>query len=373
MTKSQELMQAYNQLRGRLASDPQREVMQQRLAGTAPTITAQELYSQPLFPSSPEQVEKQRISARENLAQTGEGLTSLFKALVSNSSGSPFVVGDIASQTENQMLGLAEEATQNQAEIDADKARLIKRVQSGGLSGSEAQGKLNVINQRQERLNRAVEVGQPLIEARKQSGVDFLESIGADPIVKEADLKEKREEAAKVNEQAGVTGGDAEDNTNWFDRLNEKVDLMAMGAAMLAGSSSGKGTAANIGQGLQAGLASRKKEQLQDEAKKRADAMLAIQLLTAKGKGRLTNPQAVGALEAELKVAGAEGDNVNTIANYLYNNPQMNYNMSLLNPTQRQEFLSEFVDIGQGWFGDEIDMDNVIKAGGKAFNRTAGK
>mgnify|MGYP005991814229 CR=1 FL=1 len=373
MTKSQELMQAYNQLRGRLASDPQREVMQQRLAGTAPTITAQELYSQPLFPSSPEQAEKQRISARENLAQTGEGLTSLFQSLISNSSGSPFVVGDVASQTQNKMLGLAEDATQEQAEIDADKARLIKRVQSGGLTGDEAQRKLDTINERQGRLDRAVDVGQPLIDKRRQSAVDFLESVGADPIVKEADLKEKREEAAKVNEQAGVTGGDAEDNTNWFDRLNQKVDLMAMGAAMLAGSSSGKGTAANIGQALQTGIASRNKEQLQEEAKKRADAMLAIQLLSARGKGRLTNPQSVGALESELKVAGAEGDNVNTIANYLYNNPQMNYNMSLLNPTQRQAFLDKFVSEGQGWMGDEIEMSNVIDAGTTALDFIKGK
>jgi len=142
---------------------------------------------------------------------------------------------------------------------------------------------------------------------------------------------------------------------------------------MLAGSSSGKGTAANIGQALQVGLGSRRKEQLQDEAKKRADAMLAIQLLAARAKGRLTNPQSVGALESELKVAGAEGDNVNTIANYLYNNPQMNYNMSLLNPTQRQAFLDKFVSEGQGWMGDEIEMSNVIDAGTTALDFIKGK
>jgi len=223
----------------------------------------------------------------------------------------------------------------------------------------------------QQQLEKNKQMGGSPVNRPELSTEAVQKQLGITPT---PDLKDLREEEKEVKKESGVKEGDADtDDTNFFDRLNEKVDLMAMGAAMLAGSSSGKGTAANIGQGLQAGLASRKKEQLQDEAKKRADAMLAIQLLTAKGKGRLTNPQAVGALEAELKVAGAEGDNVNTIANYLYNNPQMNYNMSLLNPIQRQEFLSEFVDIGQGWFGDEIDMDNVIKAGGKAFNRTAGK
>ena len=222
----------------------------------------------------------------------------------------------------------------------------------------------------QQQLKKNKKMGGGPVNRDDLSTETLQENLNITPIT---DLKEKREEAAKVNEQAGVTGGDAEDNTNWFDRLNQKVDLMAMGAAMLAGSSSGKGTAANIGQALQVGLGSRRKEQLQDEAKKRADAMLAIQLLAARAKGRLTNPQSVGALESELKVAGAEGDNVNTIANYLYNNPQMNYNMSLLNPTQRQAFLDKFVSEGQGWMGDEIEMSNVIDAGTTALDFIKGK
>ena len=365
MTREELIDQAYRQVQSELAGTPQSGTMGQALIDPRRLRSANSIRAE--ITGTP------MDNSLSNSPNTPPQVLELFKSLYSNRSGSPFVVGDIASQTENKMLGLAEDATQEQADIDADKARLIKRVQSGGLTGSEAQRKLDTLNERQGRLDRAVEVGQPLIDKRKQSADDFLEAVGADPIVKENDLKEKREEAAKVNEQAGVTGGDTADNTNWFDRLNEKVDLMAMGAAMLAGSSSGKGTAANIGQALQAGLASRRKEELQDEAKKRADAMLAIQLLAAQGKNRLTNPQSVGALEAELKVAGAEGDNVNTIANFLYNNPQMNYNMSLLNPTQRQEFLSDFVNRGQGWVGDEIEMSNVIKAGAEAFEKVAGK
>jgi len=267
-----------------------------------------------------------------------------------------------------------------QSDITTKQQSIVNDLSQGKITAKKAEDELAKLKGKQEKLDTSIATqdDNPFVQnqkAEQEKAQTLIADTNLTPEIPEqkTDLKKKREEASKVNEQAGVTGGDTDDNTNWFDRLNEKVDLMAMGAAMLAGSSSGKGTAANIGQALQAGIASRNKEQLQEEAKKRADAMLAIQLLAAQGKNRLTNPQAVGALEAELKVAGAEGDNVNTIANFLYNNPQMNYNMSLLSPAQRQEFMSEFVDIGQGWYGDEIEMGNVIKAGGKAFNRIAGK
>lgn len=342
MTRKELIDQAYRQVQSELAGTSQSGTMGQALVDPRRLRSANSIRAE--ITGTP------MNNSLANSPNTPPQLLELFKEVIKNRSGSPFVVGDIASETENRPSPDLLKPTDRAIEATEES---LARINQSGIPNAGVENQLRLMKESRGMVTEGADTEAP------------EETI--------PDLKEKREEAAKVNEQAGVTGGDAEDNTNWFDRLNEKVDLMAMGAAMLAGSSSGKGTAANIGQGLQAGLASRKKEQLQDEAKKRADAMLAIQLLTAKGKGRLTNPQAVGALEAELKVAGAEGDNVNTIANYLYNNPQMNYNMSLLNPIQRQEFLSEFVDIGQGWVGDEIEMGNVIKAGGKAFNRTAGK
>lgn len=223
----------------------------------------------------------------------------------------------------------------------------------------------------QQQLEKNKQMGGGPVNRDDLSTETLQEKLSLTPDLKE--LREIEEEIEDGNDKDNKDDNNNVDDTNWFDRLNEKVDLMAMGAAMLAGSSSGKGTAANIGQALQTGIASRRKEELQDEAKKRADALLAIQYLSAMNKGRLTNPQAVGALESELKVAGAEGDNVNTIANYLYNNPQMNYNMSLLDPTQRQAFIDKFVSEGQGWMGDEIEMSNVIDAGTTALDFIKGK
>lgn len=311
-------------------------------------------------------------TAREKLAQTGQDLSSIFGSLIKNRSGSPFVVGDVMSQQGTRDLGMAEDSTALQSSIDADKERLIKRTQKGGLTGQEAQNKLDVINERQARLNRAVESQQPAIEARTESANTFLESVGADP-VSTTTLEKKRKEEKEVNEQAGVTGGDSPDQSNWFDTLNSKVDIMAMGAAMLAGSDSGRSTLGNLGVALQSGIASRRGQDKAEDAKKRADAMLAIQLLAAKNKGGLTQPQRVKALESELRVYGAEGDNVNTIANYLDSHPIMSQNLSKLDPTTRERFLIKFVDAGQGWIGSELKEDNILKAGEKAFKHIKGK
>jgi len=326
----------------------------------------------PLFEQLPKQ--QQQAQLRKGL---GENLYNFFRTYNTPTSMSMDVADAFKQKSQFDLLDNQEKV---QSDITTKQQSIVNDLSQGKITAKKAEDELAKLKGKQEKLDTSIATqdDNPFVQnqkAEQEKAQTLIADTNLTPEIPEqkTDLKKKREEASKVNEQAGVTGGDTDDNTNWFDRLNEKVDLMAMGAAMLAGSSSGKGTAANIGQALQAGIASRNKEQLQEEAKKRADAMLAIQLLAAQGKNRLTNPQAVGALEAELKVAGAEGDNVNTIANFLYNNPQMNYNMSLLSPAQRQEFMSEFVDIGQGWYGDEIEMGNVIKAGGKAFNRIAGK
>lgn len=327
----------------------------------------------PLFEQLPK--EQQQAQLRKGL---GENLYNFFRTYNTPTNMSMDVADAFKQKSQFDLLQNQDTV---QSDITAKKQSIVNDLSQGRITTKKAEDELDKLKKKQEKLDTSIATqgdnpfvqNQRVEQEKAQTLISDTNLTPETPEVEEKDLKDLRNEEDELKDEIGTTGGDTDDNTNWFDRLNEKVDLMAMGAAMLAGSSSGRGTAANIGQALQVGIASRNKEQLQEEAKKRADAQLAIQLLAAQGRNRLTNPQSVGALEAELRVAGAEGDNVNTIANFLYNNPQMNYNMSLLNPTQRQEFLSEFVDIGQGWFGDEIEMGNVIDAGGKAFNRIAGK
>ena len=263
----------------------------------------------------------------------GGGLIDFFKMLTQNRSGSPFIVGDIASETENRPSPDLLKPTDRAIEATEES---LDRINQSGIPNAGVENQLRLM---------------------KESRGMVADTEAPEETI--PDLKEKREEAATVNEQAGVTGGDAEDNTNWFDRLNQKVDLMAMGAAMLAGSSSGKGTAANIGQALQTGIASRNKEQLQEEAKKRADALLAIQLLSAKNKGGFTNQGAkVAGLSSELQGSGIEGEKseLDALATLLY---RVDPNIVSAPEASRTKIFGEMSrTLGDNWFssGGEVDI-----------------
>ena len=98
-------------------------------------------------------------------------------------------------------------------------------------------------------------------------------------------------EAQTFNTAATVVSPEgAEDKQNWFDAVNDRVDLMAMGAAMLAGSGQrGATTMSRLGQGLQAGLASRAAQAKDAENKQYRDAVLLLQAQKARAAG-ITDP-----------------------------------------------------------------------------------
>ena len=125
---------------------------------------------------------------------------------------------------------------------------------------------------------------------------------------------------------------------------------MAMGAAMLAGSSSGEGTLANLGKGLQAGIAARKGEAQAAEAKKYKDATLALALMreqsnrrkndiAAAAANQLTFRESVDALSSELQVAGADESNTKVISQYMMANPQVSAYLRGLAPDDRQFWI----------------------------------
>lgn len=289
----------------------------------------------PLFEQLPREQQKEII--KENV---GSGLIDFFKTLTQNRAGSPFIVGDVMSESENRPSPSLLKPTDRAIEATEES---LDRINQSGIPNAGVENQLRLMEE--------------------STGIKETPTTPA-PIVSPEnsieDLQEKRQETAKVNEQAGVTGGDAEDNTNWFDRLNQRVDLMAMGAAMLAGSSSGKGTAANIGEALQVGLSSRRQQDLQEEAKKRADAQLAIQLLNARNKGsEFTNQSAkVAGLTAELQGAGIEGDKseINALATLLY---RIDPNIVSAPEASRTKIFGEMSrTLGDNWFssGGEVDI-----------------
>lgn len=292
----------------------------------------------PLFEQLPREQQKEII--KENV---GSGLIDFFKTLTQNRAGSPFIVGDVMSESENRPSPSLLKPTDRAIEATEES---LDRINQSGIPNAGVENQLRLMEESRE-IKETPTTPAPIV-----SPADSIE-----------DLQEKRQETAKVNEQAGVTGGDAEDNTNWFDRLNQRVDLMAMGAAMLAGSSSGKGTAANIGEALQVGIASRNKQQLQEEAKKRADAQLAIQLLAAQNKnGMYTNyGSKVQGLSAELQGAGVEGEKseLDALARVIYG-----ADPKIINAPEaaRNKVFGEMArTLGDNWFssGGEISIDEA--------------
>jgi len=139
-------------------------------------------------------------------------------------------------------------------------------------------------------------------------------------------------EAKTFNTAATVVSPEgAEDKQNWFNAVNDRIDLMAMGAAMLAGSGQrGATTMSRLGEGLQAGLASRAAQAKAAEDKRYTDALLVLKAmeqrrLSAKDRSipALSYANQVDSLESLIRNQGGEGKNVSDLArNILIRDPQ---------------------------------------------------
>jgi hypothetical protein len=221
--------------------------------------------------------------------------------------------------------------------------------------------------------------GTPTIDPSISAAVNDPLGLGT------AKIQTKLKDTSALDKSEGQGSG----ADNWFDAVNERVDLMAMGAAMLAGSSSGEGTLANLGRGLQAGIASRKGEATAAEAKKYKDATLALALMReqsnrrkndiAAAAARLVDPfknqtAKVNSIVAQLKAANIEGEpsDLNDLAT-LINTTDPSF------VTAPQELRSNALDYfakeyGNNWFSDggEIDITKARKGYIESLNSLSG-
>lgn len=172
-----------------------------------------------------------------------------------------------------------------------------------------------------------------------------------------APVEDKSMTTAAIDANAEKLKADRGGDTNWFDALNERVDLMAMGAAMLAGSGSGMGTAANLGRGLQAGIASRKGEALRAEEKQYKDAALLLDsmraraaLQAASGTGNIYKQYGakIDDLGADLVGLGIPQDEAKAVASTIFSST--NGNVMNMNPNARNTFLKQIIDGSTPWY-----------------------
>lgn len=184
---------------------------------------------------------------------------------------------------------------------------------------------------------------------------------GTTPITQEqidqgyrAPVEDRSMTTAAIDVNAEKLKADRGDDTNWFDALNERVDLMAMGAAMLAGSGSGMGTAANLGRGLQAGIASRKGEALRAEEKQYKDAALLLDsmraraaLQAASGTNNIYKQYnaKIDDLGAALVGLGVPQDESKAVASTIFSSYG---NVMDMEPNARNNFLEQIIDRSTG-------------------------
>ena len=171
---------------------------------------------------------------------------------------------------------------------------------------------------------------------------------------------------------AGDNDAAVGDKQNWFDRINSKVDLMAMGAAMLANSGSGMGTAANFGKALQTGIASRAGQEKAAKDQQMAEALLLIRQQEALAKmagdsaaaNRLKNFTAArDVVSSFLQGGGAEKEGADVAAAQIIGlSPTSIVNL----PPPMLESLTAYVaeKAGDNWFssGGDIDQKKVKSA-----------
>ena len=142
-----------------------------------------------------------------------------------------------------------------------------------------------------------------------------------------------------------------ERDTNWFDALESRVDLMAMGAAMLANAGSGRGTFENLGVALQAGLGAKKAISKAEQDKEYKDKLMALEVLKLQNVDTLKNQgYKVDNIASELSAAGFEdGKKIKSLATYINSVDPSFAGRSQANRSKLTAFLAD--NMGDNWVG----------------------
>jgi hypothetical protein len=187
---------------------------------------------------------------------------------------------------------------------------------------------------------------------------------------------ETTEAAKKLNTGATVVSPqEPEAKKDWFNAINDRIDLMAMGAAMLAGSGQrGATTMSRLGEGLQAGLASRAAEAKDAEDKQYKDALLLLKTmdqrrLLAKDKAAgVSDPfknygSKISDLSASLVGLNVPQDQAKAIAETIFANTGGRIMDGDVN--QRNELLKRIIKNSTGMFdigAPDVELTKIPSA-----------
>jgi len=176
-------------------------------------------------------------------------------------------------------------------------------------------------------------------------------------------------EAQTFNTAATVVSPSApEKKQDWFNAVNDRIDLMAMGAAMLAGSGQrGATTMSRLGEGLQAGLASRAAQAKDAENKQYRDAVLLLQAQKARAAG-ITDPfknygSKISDLSASLVGLGVPQDEAKAQAEVIYANT--NGRIMEADANERNKLLRDIIKGSTSWYdlgAPDVGLNKIVPA-----------
>ena len=173
-------------------------------------------------------------------------------------------------------------------------------------------------------------------------------------------------EAQTFNTAATVVSPSApEKKQDWFNAVNDRIDLMAMGAAMLAGSGQrGATTMSRLGEGLQAGLASRAAQAKAAENKQYKDALLLLEAQKARAAG-IPDPfknysSKINDISSFMAGSGFEGDNLTELSRLVHG---VDTNFVSYPAATKKAIADEMATKGSNWFsaGGELSTTDAEK------------
>ena len=293
-----------------------------------------------------------------------------------------YVVGGSSGVQDIRDAGITENQIKSQESINKDKSDIIDELKKGTITAPAGQRKLDVVQERQDRLDRGVksqgnksikfdEDRKKLLEDLDEDATEVQKRIDNPnaPIVPTTELPKEINTDATVTipeEGDGTSPEGAEDKQNWFDAINDRVDLMAMGAAMLASSGQrGANTLSRLGSGLQAGIASRSGQAKAIQDKQYKDALLLLRAQQARAAG-IPNPfenygPKINDISSFMAGAGFEGDNLTELSRLVHG---VDTNFVSYPAATKKAIADEMAKQGDNWFssGGELSTTDVGEA-----------
>ena len=359
-----DIMQAYRDFQARVSADPQREAMRQTLlnsnspfallgrgvgnvANASLPPTADMLRAQ--IQSNPDTVNPSMPESVNDTVDAVGNTIKFFQDMQAPSWLDPYQTGRAISegigQVKDEVVGGAKQignVVLGGAEAVADP--LVQAAQ--GFMGNEATG---VKKGSFGRYGEGIVSVPPTPEDEDPYGLD-----GDSRII------DKGMTTGEINENAGgLKEARGERDTNWFDALESRVDLMAMGAAMLANAGSGRGTFENLGVALQAGLGAKKSSSKAKQDKEYKDKLMALELLKLQNvDNKFKNyTSKISNISAMLESKGVPEDESKGIASIIF--AETDGDFVDYDPNAQSSFLNDLIKGTTSWY--DVGKPDVAK------------